>query len=101
MKKCGRCEQEKALDQFHRWRDGHQPWCKACRQVYDAQYFQRNRPRIMARKQKRWQQLLRWYEGLKEGVPCTDCGGFFHHAAMTWDHLPGQVKITEVSNSGG
>jgi hypothetical protein len=93
-----RCGKRKALEDFHRWRDGHQPWCKCCRQAYDANYFQANRPRIMARKRERWSDLLRWYKELKEGAPCADCGGFFHHAAMTWDHLPGHEKVTEVSN---
>lgn len=34
---------------------------------------------------------------LKEGNPCTDCKGRFHHAAMQWDHLPGTEKVANVS----
>lgn len=36
-KKCGRCEQEKALGEFNqgrRYADGLQPWCKSCFQAY-------------------------------------------------------------------
>jgi hypothetical protein len=98
VKLCGKCGKRKPFEEFHRWRSGHQPWCKACRQSYDARYFQVNRQRIMARKRERWNELLRWYQDLKESAPCVDCGGFFHHAAMTWDHLPGHEKVTEVSN---
>jgi hypothetical protein len=38
-----------------------------------------------------------WYRSLKAGKPCADCGGVFHHSAMTWDHLPGTEKRSEVS----
>lgn len=34
----------------------------------------------------------------KGSRPCTDCGGFFHPAAMTFDHLPGSTKRGEVSS---
>jgi hypothetical protein len=52
----------------------------------------------MARKRERWDEIVRWHNELKESMPCTDCGGSFHHAAMTWDHLPGREKINDVSN---
>ena len=32
------------------------------------------------------------------GEAMEGSGGFFHHAAMTWDHLPGREKVNEVSN---
>jgi len=35
---------------------------------------------------------------LKSSRPCTDCGGWFHPAAMTFDHLPGTTKRGDVSN---
>jgi hypothetical protein len=41
--------------------------------------------------------MAEWYRQLKAGKPCTDCGRTFHPAAMTWDHLPGQDKVAEVS----
>jgi hypothetical protein len=30
--------------------------------------------------------------------PSADCGGTFHHAAMSWDHLTGHVKVDDVSS---
>ena len=36
-----------------------------------------------------------WLNGLKSG-PCTDCGGTFPSCAMTWDHLPGSIKLFEI-----
>jgi len=29
--------------------------------------------------------------------PCADCGGQFHPAAMTFDHLPGTTKRADVA----
>lgn len=34
---------------------------------------------------------------LKSSRLCADCGGQFHPAAMTFDHLPGTTKRSEVS----
>jgi hypothetical protein len=97
MKLCGRCGKQKSFEEFHRRGKGHQAWCKICRQAYDAAYFQAERPRVMATKRRRWRELVQWHNELKESMPCADCGAFFHHAAMTWDHLPGEEKVTEVS----
>jgi hypothetical protein len=51
----------------------------------------------MARKRERRRELIEWHIALKQSLPCVDCGRHFHHAAKTWDHLPGQEKLTEVS----
>jgi hypothetical protein len=98
MKLCRRCGRWKALGEFHRRAAGRQSWCKACRKEYDAAYFQAARTRLMARKRERRREVVRWHRELKESQPCADCGGFFHHAAMSWDHLPGSEKISEVSH---
>ena len=47
---------------------------------------------------KNWKRASREYAGkLKEGKPCTDCGGTFHIAAMEWDHVPGRgPKLFEL-----
>ena len=34
---------------------------------------------------------------LKEGRACADCGGIFPPYVMHWDHLPGHVKVSDVS----
>ena len=43
------------------------------------------------------QSLVAWMRELKSSRPCTDCGGWFHPAAMTFDHLPGTTKRSEIS----
>lgn len=100
MKRCGQCGEEKPLEAFHRWREGHQPWCRACRRSYDARYHAQNRERRLAQKQLLQAEFKRWYLALKEGRPCSDCGGVFHPAAMQWHHLPGQPKTANVADLG-
>ena len=100
MKTCGRCGLRKQLDDFHRWnqRDGYAFWCKLCRKEYDHEYHARNRARRQEQAKERRRHLRAWNNQIKSTTPCTDCGLFFHPVAMTWDHLPGTEKLTEVSN---
>ena len=34
---------------------------------------------------------------MKTDKACTDCGGVFPPEAMQWDHLPGSIKLGEIS----
>ena len=98
MKRCLSCGEEKPLEAFHRWGrgDGRQPWCRVCRKTYDAAYHQRMKDRRREQKRRRKQEFLAWYWAMKESLPCTDCGRTYHHAAMTFDHLPGHEKLGDV-----
>jgi hypothetical protein len=35
---------------------------------------------------------------MKTGKTCTDCGGTFPPEVMQWDHLPGTIKLGEISD---
>jgi hypothetical protein len=41
--------------------------------------------------------MAEWYRQLKAGSPAPIVVALFHPAAMTWDHLPGEGKVAEVS----
>ena len=98
MKRCGRCGLVKARTEFHRdGPSGSQAWCKDCRRSYDRQYHQRTRELRLNQKRAAHAALVSWNRDLKSSRPCTDCGGYFHPAAMQWDHLPGQKKRAAVS----
>jgi hypothetical protein len=97
VKQCLRCRSELPLEQFHRYRDGHQDWCKACKKAYAADYWIRNRERLAAAHARNRRRALEWFRALKEGQPCTDCGGIFHPASMQWDHPPGVDKVAHVA----
>jgi hypothetical protein len=88
----------KLKDEFHRVPVRHQAWCKMCRRAYDSDHWRRTRLESVRQHKKRRDGLREWYRELKEGEPCTDCRGVFHHAAMQWDHLPGLAKKRKVSN---
>jgi hypothetical protein len=34
----------------------------------------------------------------RKSQPCADCGGEFHPAAMTFDHLPGSTKRGHIAD---
>lgn len=93
-----RCSSEKPLSEFHRWarRDGYQPWCKECRRAYDAAYHQKVKERRKQQAARRRVAFLARYRALKESLACMDCGRRVHHAAMTFDHLPGEDKRGDV-----
>jgi hypothetical protein len=98
MKRCGRCGETKAFEEFHRGRGGFQSWCKECRRIYDRTYWRRTRLRRLELRRRRQEELRKWFHDLKRNIPCADCGAHFHPVAMEWDHLPGQKKFREVSN---
>jgi hypothetical protein len=95
---CRRCACEKPVDEFHQRSAIQQAWCKQCRREYDAEYWRRTSVERTHKRRQRRRERLAWYRRLKEGKPCADCGGAFHHAAMQWDHLPGAKKDYELSN---
>lgn len=98
VKRCGRCGETKPLSAFHRRGAGHQWCCRQCRKEWDAAYWTRRREFRIERHRARKAELRRWFRELKSSQACVDCGGRFHWAAMTYDHLPGTPKRGEVSN---
>lgn len=102
MKRCNRCGQTKPFADFHVHRtraDGLQVYCKACRSEIDHERYERiiggpapRYPRLPGRVSNRG-----WILSLKAGLPCTDCGRTYPLAVMQWDHLPGRVKVADVS----
>ena len=98
VKRCGRCQLVRPLTDFHRRGTSVQTWCRECRREYDREYHRRTRPRRLAQKRARHNEMVAWYRALKDELPCADCGLAFHHAAMTWDHLPGELKLSDVSS---
>jgi hypothetical protein len=98
MKVCGKCRTELPVDRFHQRGRGLQTWCKDCRKVYDREYHAATRTVRLRQKGLRRAEKVWWYRALKSNTPCADCGGFFHHAAMTWDHLPGSRKAADISD---
>ncbi len=100
VKRCSKCGEAKPYSEFHRYKrgDGYQRWCKRCRKTYDHDYNLRNHRR-WADKKLAWQHSrAAWLREMKTDKTCTDCGRTFPPEAMEWDHLPGTVKLGEISS---
>lgn len=99
VKRCPGCGETKRQSEFHLSRcrrDGLQSICKSCRKVLDHARYERRRgtrtqPRMWERARAAW--LL----SLKGGRPCTDCGRIYAPQVMQWDHLPGSLKLGNIS----
>lgn len=101
MKRCPRCRETKSHSEFHlsrRRRDGLQSICKSCRAVIDHERYERQRgTRVPTRTWERGHRL--WLLNLKTDRPCTDCGKVFPPEVMQWDHIPGNLKLGDISTS--
>jgi hypothetical protein len=101
VKRCPRCGETKDHSAFHlnrMRRDGLQSICKSCRAVIDHDRYERQRgTRKPTRTWERGRRL--WLLSLKTGRPCTDCGKIFLPQVNQWDHLPGNLKLGNISTS--
>jgi hypothetical protein len=83
---------------FHRSRTGQFSYCGECRRAYDRRYYaERGKDARLARARAWRDERRTWMAALKEGRACADCGRVFPAFVMHWDHLPGHVKIAEIS----
>lgn len=99
MKVCTKCKESKELIDFHKKGNGYQAQCKVCRTAYDREQYRTNLIQRAARKASvaNYKKQFRvWYNSLKT-KPCSDCGVEYHHAAMQWDHIPGQEKVSSLA----
>jgi hypothetical protein len=95
---CARCLQWKTLGEFHRSRTGQFSYCRDCRNEYDRAYYaERGKAPRLARRRFAADVARAWMASLKEGIPCTDCGGVFPVYVMHWDHLPQFDKVGDIS----
>lgn len=95
---CAKCGQSKPINEFHQSRAGSFSYCGDCRRAYDRRYYsERGKEARLARSRARRSKARAWMSALKEGRVCLDCGGSFPPYVMHWDHLPGYLKVSDVS----
>ena len=101
VKLCPRCGEVKPLSDFSKnaaRKDGVHSICKACRRIYDHERYVRIHGRDVAYNPQRSERGRgAWLRGLKEGVPCADCGKVYPPQVMQWDHRPEYEKVGEIS----
>lgn len=71
--------------------------CQVCEVSKNRRYDHLNRKLQNERKTLRRKDLLGFISEIKECSPCVDCGEFYPHYVMDWDHLPGETKWMSVS----
>lgn len=92
------CREWKPESDFHNSRTGQFSYCKDCRRAYDRRYYhERGKAARRKRQRDRMVAIRAWVSELKRDVPCADCGGSFPGPVMHWDHLPGHIKVGEIS----
>jgi hypothetical protein len=100
-KPCSRCRATKPVTEFSpRWgRPGqYQSWCKECHRDYNAADYQANREARLAKSVRQREEVMVWYRGLKESLPCADCGRFWPHSVTQFDHLGTAEKAGNVAD---
>jgi len=73
-------------------------YCNKCHKIQKNDYRKSNIDAVQEHDRSRYRTKKKFLDSLKEGKPCLDCGGVFHHWQMEYDHRPGTVKIRNVSN---
>lgn len=97
MKTCGRCNKEKALEDFA-WRNKSkgtkQPYCKPCRKEIDAKRYSESETRRKSIKDNRKalrERNLDYVRSYLVSHPCVDCG-FEDIRCLDFDHLRDKSK---------
>jgi hypothetical protein len=57
------------------------------------------REKVYAAVKNRKAMIKAWLISLKEGKPCTKCGGIFHHMAMEWHHRDPSTKVFNIADA--
>lgn len=98
FRSCSKCGRSKPRSEFHQSRAGNFSYCRECRRAYDRRYYMERGKVARLARVKAWRGEARaWMEELKKGRACADCGGMFPSCVMHWDHLPGHLKIADIS----
>lgn len=76
-KVCCKCRETKDITSFHQAKtrkDGLHPVCKLCRKIEHAEYYIRNKKRVILRTQKSRQRTNKIVLEYLQTHPCIDCG---------------------------
>jgi hypothetical protein len=102
LRKCGRCGQQKPLDEFawrRRERGQRHNYCRPCHSEYHREHYLANRRRYIAMAKKRATEVaeerIRWLLEFFRANPCVDCGKS-DPLVLEFDHMYG-VKSFNIS----
>lgn len=96
MKFCNKCKTSKPLTEFHKRKDGHQPWCKICKKSHDHQTYKTRPERQAALKQSIEKQRSIAEQFIVEYLQSHPCPcGEANILTLQFDHL--RDKEFEIS----
>lgn len=94
MKICCICKKSKTLGEFsfkNKTKEIYSSECKSCHKEYNKNWYNKNSVTIKERVRKNTRQYLEVFNNtvrkLKESKPCKDCGKYYPHYIMDFDHL--------------
>ena len=100
MKLCSKCRQVLPLDNFTKnasKSDGLHHHCRECKRLGQAAWYTSHSEEHAVRTNKRRRVYMAKFRNIKSG-PCVDCRVEYPWYMMDFDHLPGTVKIGNVSD---
>lgn len=98
-KKCGRCGEEKSLDEFNKSsvkKDGLATVCRLCNREYLKNHYYSNKEYYYQKSKNTRRAYRERISKLKENTPCSDCGNKFPPICMDYDHIEDN-KINSVA----
>lgn len=101
---CGTCKQELNIIEFSlkniKLNKRHSK-CKKCQRAYGKKHYITNKRKYLDRTKINTQKYKKRNEKflleVKKDIPCKDCGKFYPHYMMDFDHLPDTEKKNNVS----
>lgn len=88
-KTCGKCGQNKSLDEFWKKGDIYQSDCIPCKKKYFQDWYANNKQRQMVNVKRRRKEMQQWMRDYKQGLSCLDCGAN-HPAVIEFHHVNGK-----------
>ena len=89
IKLCGRCKEEKPIEQFA-WKDKargtYQYQCRACQKIYRTEHYNKNKDKIYGQIKSRQREIANRVWAYKQSHPCVDCGES-DPIVLEFDHL--------------
>jgi hypothetical protein len=90
---------EAPAKEFYERSDGRQESsCKSCHRAYRKRHYTKNKTAYIEKAVRHRNKMRLWVISLKEGKPCTRCGGLFPHQVLHFHHRNPSEKSFDVAN---